>query len=210
MNKQNNMKGRQRGRAAGKPRSQGGRNSNYDGGGNNNRIRGNSQQLLDKYLVMARDAAAAGDRGLAENYFQHADHYYRVVNARIEQQGQGGRRSQHEDGGGHNQKHSQGNGHSSAQSTSSAGSSADASYSSQAAGQTAQSQSAQPQSSSSEKQVAGADIGLPSGIFGQMPSVGADKGQGSQEGDETSRTRAPARRRRSRNDKPPTGANVNE
>src|SRR5688572_8243447 len=89
--KQNHMKGRQRGRngggggGGGKPRPPG-RNPNFDG--NNNRPRGNAQQLMEKYLALARDSASAGDRVLAENYFQHADHYYRVLNARFEQNGQ--------------------------------------------------------------------------------------------------------------------------
>jgi len=34
----------------------------------------------DKYLGLARDALADGDRVMAENYFQHADHYLRVLN----------------------------------------------------------------------------------------------------------------------------------
>ncbi|VBB68963.1 hypothetical protein RIEGSTA812A_PEG_436 [invertebrate metagenome] len=34
---------------------------------------------MDKYLALARDASSSGDRVLAENYFQHADHYYRVI-----------------------------------------------------------------------------------------------------------------------------------
>lgn len=89
------MKGRQRGRNGGKPRPhQGGgggghRNPNFDP--NYGRMRGNAQQLMDKYLAMARDATMQGDRVAAENFFQHADHYYRVINARFEgqQQGQG-------------------------------------------------------------------------------------------------------------------------
>jgi hypothetical protein len=92
----NNMKNRQRGRnnGGGKPRPMGGgggpnRNPNFDGGGNM-RPRGNAQQLMEKFLAMARDASAMGDRVAAENYFQHADHYYRVLNARFEQQQQGG------------------------------------------------------------------------------------------------------------------------
>jgi hypothetical protein len=98
MNKPNNMKGRQRGRNGGKPRPMGGgggRNPNFDGGG---RMRGNAQQLMEKYLSLARDASSAGDRVLAENYFQHADHYYRVLNARFEQQQNNGQR-RFQDGG---------------------------------------------------------------------------------------------------------------
>jgi hypothetical protein len=85
------MKGRQRGRNGGKPRMHnqssgggGGRNQNFDH--NAGRMRGNAQQLLDKYLTLGRDASLQGDRVLAENYLQHADHYYRVVNARFEGQ----------------------------------------------------------------------------------------------------------------------------
>ncbi len=93
MNKPNNMKNRQRGRN-GKQRPPG-RNPNFDG--NNARPRGNAQQLMEKYLSLARDATSAGDRVLAENYFQHADHYYRVLNARFEQQG--GQRQFQDNGG---------------------------------------------------------------------------------------------------------------
>lgn len=49
------------------------------GGRNDARVRGNAQQLLEKYKGLARDAASAGDRILAEYYMQHADHYHRVL-----------------------------------------------------------------------------------------------------------------------------------
>jgi Domain of unknown function (DUF4167) len=48
------------------------------------RVRGNAHQLLEKYLALARDAQAAGDRIAAENYSQHAEHYFRVINANAE------------------------------------------------------------------------------------------------------------------------------
>jgi len=35
--------------------------------------------MREKYLSQARDALAQGDRVLAENYFQHADHCYRMM-----------------------------------------------------------------------------------------------------------------------------------
>lgn len=100
------MKGRQRGRngGGGKPRPPG-RNPNFDG--NNNRPRGNAQQLMEKYLALARDATSAGDRVLAENYFQHADHYYRVLNARFEQQN--GQQRRFDGGQGHDNRDRQGN-----------------------------------------------------------------------------------------------------
>ena len=82
MNKPYNSKGRSRGRGNSGKRSQG-RGQHYDGQ-NANRVRGNAQQLMDKYLTLARDANSNGDRVLAENYLQHSDHYFRVINARQE------------------------------------------------------------------------------------------------------------------------------
>jgi hypothetical protein len=38
-------------------------------------------------LALARDAQAAGDRIAAENYFQHAEHYFRIINANGEGNG---------------------------------------------------------------------------------------------------------------------------
>jgi hypothetical protein len=52
---------------------------NYDSTGPDTRVRGNAYQVLEKYLQLARDAGTAGDRVAAENFLQHADHYYRVV-----------------------------------------------------------------------------------------------------------------------------------
>ena len=45
------------------------------------RIRGNAYQVNEKYQALARDASATGDRVMAENYLQHAEHYYRIINA---------------------------------------------------------------------------------------------------------------------------------
>ena len=42
-------------------------------------MRGTAQQILDRYLAMARDAQSSGDSVLAENLFQHAEHYQRLV-----------------------------------------------------------------------------------------------------------------------------------
>ncbi|AFX99184.1 hypothetical protein A1OE_1003 [Candidatus Endolissoclinum faulkneri L2] len=57
------------------------RNQTFDSNGPDVRIRGNANQVYEKYLALGRDAAASGDRVLAESYFQHADHYYRIVSA---------------------------------------------------------------------------------------------------------------------------------
>lgn len=53
----------------------------FDSNGPEGRIRGNAHQVLEKYLAMARDASSQGDRVAAENYYQHAEHYFRVINA---------------------------------------------------------------------------------------------------------------------------------
>jgi hypothetical protein len=52
---------------------------NFDSSGPDIRVRGNAYQVLEKYLQLARDAGTVGDRVAAENFLQHADHYYRVV-----------------------------------------------------------------------------------------------------------------------------------
>lgn len=52
----------------------------FDSNGPDVRIRGTAFQIVEKYLTLAKDAAASGDRVLAENYLQHAEHYQRQVN----------------------------------------------------------------------------------------------------------------------------------
>jgi hypothetical protein len=43
------------------------------------KIRGTAHHIAEKYQQLARDAAAAGDRVISENYFQHAEHYLRII-----------------------------------------------------------------------------------------------------------------------------------
>ncbi|MCL2505604.1 MAG: DUF4167 domain-containing protein [Alphaproteobacteria bacterium] len=45
------------------------------------RVKGTAWQVYEKYQVLARDSASSGDRILAENYLQHAEHYYRIMKA---------------------------------------------------------------------------------------------------------------------------------
>ena len=40
----------------------------------------NAPKLIEKYNNLAREALSAGDKILSENYFQHADHFTRVLN----------------------------------------------------------------------------------------------------------------------------------
>jgi hypothetical protein len=57
------------------------RNHVFDSNGPDLRIRGTAQQLFEKYLQLGRDATSSGDRVMAEGYFQHAEHYFRILNA---------------------------------------------------------------------------------------------------------------------------------
>lgn len=52
-----------------------------DSSGPNGKLRGNAYQLHEKYLALARDAHSSGDRIAAENYYQHAEHYFRIINS---------------------------------------------------------------------------------------------------------------------------------
>ncbi len=62
----------------------------FDSNGPEVKVRGTASQVLEKYLVLARDATATGDRVAAENYYQHAEHYYRVLNGDGGGNGSGG------------------------------------------------------------------------------------------------------------------------
>ena len=57
------------------------RNTSYESNGPDVKLRGNAQQLNEKYLALAHDAAAAGERITAEAYTQFADHYFRLHQA---------------------------------------------------------------------------------------------------------------------------------
>jgi len=79
----NHNQKRSRGRNAGR-RSGPNRHQSFDSNGPSVRIRGTAHQVHEKYLALARDAASSGDRVMAENLLQHADHYYRVLNEAAE------------------------------------------------------------------------------------------------------------------------------
>ncbi len=69
---------RNRGRGSRKPN---GSNINrvYESAGPEGKVRGTPQQIIEKYLTLARDAQTAGDRVMSENFLQHAEHYQRMV-----------------------------------------------------------------------------------------------------------------------------------
>jgi len=63
-------------------------NRTYDSNGPEVKIRGSASHVYEKYLQLARDANSTGDRVMAENYLQHAEHYYRIMAAAAAQQAQ--------------------------------------------------------------------------------------------------------------------------
>lgn len=79
------MNRRSRNNRGSQPRRGGGGGSNrmqvFDSNGPDVRIRGTAWQVHEKYMALAKDAGSAGDRILAENYLQHAEHYQRMINA---------------------------------------------------------------------------------------------------------------------------------
>ncbi|MCG8443950.1 MAG: DUF4167 domain-containing protein [Caulobacterales bacterium] len=67
---------RQRGRGR---KGNGQANRHYESNGPDIKIRGSASHIHEKYQQLARDASSSGDRIMAENYLQHAEHYYRIV-----------------------------------------------------------------------------------------------------------------------------------
>lgn len=57
----------------------------YESNGPDVKIRGTASHIAEKYLQLARDAQSSGDPVAAENYYQHAEHYFRVIAAAQEQ-----------------------------------------------------------------------------------------------------------------------------
>src|SRR5215204_3022341 len=57
----------------------------FESNGPDIKIRGTASHVAEKYVQLARDAQASGDPVAAENYFQHAEHYFRLIAAAQEQ-----------------------------------------------------------------------------------------------------------------------------
>jgi hypothetical protein len=72
---QQNRRGRNR--SGRKPQSALSRN--FESNGPNVKIRGTASHIAEKYLALARDAQSSGDIIVAESYFQHAEHYNRII-----------------------------------------------------------------------------------------------------------------------------------
>lgn len=57
----------------------------YESNGPDVKIRGTPSHIAEKYIQLARDAHTSGDPVSAENYYQHAEHYFRLIAAAQEQ-----------------------------------------------------------------------------------------------------------------------------
>ena len=51
----------------------------YESNGPDVKIRGSASHVAEKYIQLARDSQSSGDPVAAENYYQHAEHYFRVM-----------------------------------------------------------------------------------------------------------------------------------
>tara|TARA_B100000315_G_C14417355_1_gene513842 strand:- start:95 stop:478 length:384 start_codon:yes stop_codon:yes gene_type:complete len=55
----------------------------------NDRIRNNTitpqsaEKLVEKYNLLAKEALSSGDKHLSENYYQHADHFARILHEKV-------------------------------------------------------------------------------------------------------------------------------
>lgn len=75
------QRGRNRGGGGGKPQQQNANRAFDSNGPEGVKVRGAAQSVFEKYQQLARDASTSGDRVLAENYLQHAEHYFRTLRA---------------------------------------------------------------------------------------------------------------------------------
>src|SRR4051794_7634935 len=65
------------------------RNQTFDSNGPNVRVRGSAHKIFERYIGLARETAIGGDPIAAENFYQHAEHYFRVAGASREGAQQG-------------------------------------------------------------------------------------------------------------------------
>ena len=78
-NNNNNNNKRMRGRPTNGRRGPNPLTRSYESNGPDVKIRGNAHHVAEKYLQLARDAHTSGDPVAAENYLQHAEHYFRLI-----------------------------------------------------------------------------------------------------------------------------------
>ncbi|MDP1617025.1 DUF4167 domain-containing protein [Phenylobacterium sp.] len=75
------QRGRNRGGGGNKPQQHNANRAFDSNGPDGVKVRGNAQHVFEKYQQLARDATSSSDRVLAENYLQHAEHYFRLLRA---------------------------------------------------------------------------------------------------------------------------------
>jgi len=75
----NGRSGASGGRGSGNNRRSNNSNRSYDSNGPDGKIRGSATQVYEKYMSLGRDAYVSGNPVAAENYYQHAEHYYRIM-----------------------------------------------------------------------------------------------------------------------------------
>lgn len=73
------QRSRNRNSGGGKPQQHNANRAFESNGPDGVKIRGAAQHVYEKYQQLARDAVTSGDRVLAENYQQHAEHYFRLL-----------------------------------------------------------------------------------------------------------------------------------
>lgn len=79
------MRGRNRGGGGGGGKGPNPLTRSYESNGPDVKVRGTAQSIAEKYVQLGRDAQASGDHVQAESFFQHAEHYYRLIAAAQEQ-----------------------------------------------------------------------------------------------------------------------------
>jgi len=84
-NGQKRMRGRNNNNNGGHRKSQNPLTRVYESNGPDVKIRGTASHIAEKYIQLARDAQSSGDPVAAENYYQHAEHYFRLIAAAQEQ-----------------------------------------------------------------------------------------------------------------------------
>jgi hypothetical protein len=84
-NKHHRMRGRNRSGGGGGGKSHNPLTRVYESNGPDVKIRGTANHIAEKYIQLARDAQTSGDPVAAENYYQHAEHYFRLIAAAQEQ-----------------------------------------------------------------------------------------------------------------------------
>jgi len=79
--KNNRSRGRGNGGGGGGRKSVNPLSRSYESNGPDVKVRGNPATIAEKYVQLARDAHASGDSVNSENYYQHAEHYFRIISA---------------------------------------------------------------------------------------------------------------------------------